>query len=236
MDSTPRRRDRYPDFARPLRPTLAAVELAGERHARQRREADDAPFVMHPIEVAALLYENGYPDDAIAAGALRDGLEHTDTTPGHISVRFGSTDAEREAALRRQVPRSVTMPPRCSPPTRSRRFGSFGCERAEVRSTAAAARSSITNEASLEMLAEEIPVTSSSDDCAGSSRRCGRSRRGCVSEPGSPQPAASSRTPSRRASPSPPQRITTSWLYSNTGRATGPTRFIQRFVVSTSHS
>ena len=28
-------------------------------------------------------------------------------------------------------------------------------------------------------------------------------------------------TPSRRASPSPPQRITTSWLYSNTGRAIG---------------
>ena len=48
------------------------------------------------------------------------------------------------------------------------------------------------------------------------------------------RPAA--RTPSRRARPSPPQRITTSWLYSNTGRAIGESRFIQRLVVDTCQS
>ena len=54
--------------------------------------------------------------------------------------------------------------------------------------------------------------------------------------PSGAYPAARSLTPSRRARPSPPQRITTSWLYSNTGRAIGDSRFIQRLVVATCQS
>ena len=50
------------------------------------------------------------------------------------------------------------------------------------------------------------------------------------------QPAANNLQSSRRASPSPPQRITTSWLYANTGRASGPITFIHAFVVRTFHS
>src|SRR5436305_12242983 len=50
------------------------------------------------------------------------------------------------------------------------------------------------------------------------------------------QPAARSRQPSRRAMPSPPFRITQSWLHSNTGRATGVRRFIHGLVVETFHS
>jgi (p)ppGpp synthase/HD superfamily hydrolase len=122
MESTLAREDKHPAFARRLPLTRAALAFADERHAGQRREADDAPFVTHPIEVASLLNDAGYPDHVIAAGALHDVIEDTDTEPREISDRFGSkvallvtavTDnpsiedkAERKAALRSQVARA----------------------------------------------------------------------------------------------------------------------------------
>lgn len=97
----------------------AAVEFAVERHAGQLRHADRAPFVMHPIEVGALLSRTGYPDDVVAAGVLHDVLEDTDTTASELRQRFGSTvsalvqavsedpsisdEQERKLALRKQV-------------------------------------------------------------------------------------------------------------------------------------
>jgi (p)ppGpp synthase/HD superfamily hydrolase len=122
MDSTLTQGDRHSDFTLGLPLTRAALAFAAERHAGQRREADDAPFVMHPIEVARLLHRAGYPDHVIAAGALHDVIEDTDTEPAEISKRFGSKvalivtavtenpaiedDAERKAALRSQVARA----------------------------------------------------------------------------------------------------------------------------------
>jgi (p)ppGpp synthase/HD superfamily hydrolase len=114
--------DQHPAFARGLPLTRAALAFAAERHAGQRREADDAPFVTHPIEVASLLHEAGYSDHVIAAGALHDVIEDTDTRPGDLMERFGSKvallvtavtedpsiedDRERKAALRSQVARA----------------------------------------------------------------------------------------------------------------------------------
>jgi (p)ppGpp synthase/HD superfamily hydrolase len=122
MDSTPTRDERQPAFARDLPRTRAALEFADERHAGQRRETDDAPFVVHPIEVASLLHEAGYQDDVIAAGVLHDVIENSDTKPAEITERFGSRiallvtavtenpaiadRAERKAALRFQVARA----------------------------------------------------------------------------------------------------------------------------------
>jgi (p)ppGpp synthase/HD superfamily hydrolase len=119
MDSTLARHDRDPPFARRLPLTRAALAFADESHAGQRRDSDDAPFVMHPIEVASLLNEAGYPDHVIAAGALHDVIEDTDAESGDITERFGAKvallvtavtenpsiedDAERKAALRFQV-------------------------------------------------------------------------------------------------------------------------------------
>jgi (p)ppGpp synthase/HD superfamily hydrolase len=118
-DSKLTRDERQQAFARELPRTRAALEFADERHAGQRRETDDAPFVVHPIEVASLLHEAGYPDEVIAAGVLHDVIENTDTKPQEITQRFGSKiallvtavsenpaiadRAERKAALRFQV-------------------------------------------------------------------------------------------------------------------------------------
>ena len=108
-----------PEFVR-LSPTARAAFAYAERlHAGQLRAVDGAPFILHPIEVATLLYEDGAPDDVVAAGVLHDTLEKTDATAYELSARFGRrvgdivravTDdgrivgySRRKAALREQV-------------------------------------------------------------------------------------------------------------------------------------
>jgi (p)ppGpp synthase/HD superfamily hydrolase len=96
-----------------------AFEFTAERHAGQVREADSAPFLLHPLEVGALLDVFGYPEHVVAAGLLHDILEASDTTADELRVRFGSEIAglveavsedpavpgavERKASLRDQV-------------------------------------------------------------------------------------------------------------------------------------
>ena len=86
-------------FLRHLPLTQAAVEWAVERHAGQRREADGAAFVMHPIEVAALVDSADYPDFVVATAVLHDLLENTDVTAEEIEARFGSQVAELVEAV-----------------------------------------------------------------------------------------------------------------------------------------
>ena len=116
------RRRRIPDWSQRLPNTREALTYAERQHAGQRRTADGAPFIVHPLEVARLLYRAGAPDHVIAAGALHDTIEKTDTTAPDLTARFGlriativlavsedqriSGYAERKAALRDQVARA----------------------------------------------------------------------------------------------------------------------------------
>lgn len=113
---------RLPSFVAELPVTRRALEFATSRHRGQRREADAAPFILHPLEVAHLLHGRDYPDDVIAAAVLHDIVEHTDVSAHELEQRFGprvamlvaavsepSPDgsyAERKARLRDQVERS----------------------------------------------------------------------------------------------------------------------------------
>ena len=110
---------RFADPEARLPKTRAALAYAERRHAGQRRKADGAPFIEHPLEVAELLYRAGAPDHVIAAGVLHDTVEKTDANPAELRERFGpgtaklvlavSEDpairsyARRKAALRDQV-------------------------------------------------------------------------------------------------------------------------------------
>ena len=76
-------------FMRGLPLTQAAVEFAWERHAGQRRLADGAAFVLHPLEVASLLERSNYPDHVVAAAVLHDVLEDTDAERWELETRFG---------------------------------------------------------------------------------------------------------------------------------------------------
>jgi (p)ppGpp synthase/HD superfamily hydrolase len=69
--------------------TRSAIAYAIERHAGQVRRYDGAPYVLHPLEVAALLYAVGAPDEVVAAGALHDTIEKADVGVGELRARFG---------------------------------------------------------------------------------------------------------------------------------------------------
>jgi (p)ppGpp synthase/HD superfamily hydrolase len=83
--------------ARPL--TRAALEYASRMHEGQEREADHAPFVLHPLEVASLLDAYGFDDAVTAAAVLHDALEDTDATGDEIAERFGPRVARLVSAL-----------------------------------------------------------------------------------------------------------------------------------------
>ena len=107
------------EFSRALPQTQVAVEYARRLHEGQRRQVDGQPFILHPLEVGALLYQAGAPDDVIAAGLLHDTLEKSDADESELSQLFGAhvtglvravTEddhikgyARRKAALRDQV-------------------------------------------------------------------------------------------------------------------------------------
>jgi (p)ppGpp synthase/HD superfamily hydrolase len=72
--------------------------LASERHRGQVRW-DGAPFILHPLEVASLLANTGHDDAVVAAGALHDVLEKTDTTVVELDELFGAEVAAVVAAV-----------------------------------------------------------------------------------------------------------------------------------------
>jgi hypothetical protein len=108
-----------PIFMRGLPLTQAAVAYAKRAHDGQQRKVDGAPFIVHPLEVASLLYRAGAPDHLIAAGALHDTIEKTGVIASDLRECFGSRVttlvlavsedqritgyARRKAALREQV-------------------------------------------------------------------------------------------------------------------------------------
>ena len=110
---------RIPAFIHGLPLTEVALAYAQELHRGQRREVDGAPFIVHPLEVASLLYYAGAPDHVVAAGVLHDVIEDTGAVADDLRPRVGnrvtqlvlavSEDdriadfAERKAALRTQV-------------------------------------------------------------------------------------------------------------------------------------
>jgi (p)ppGpp synthase/HD superfamily hydrolase len=79
-----------PSFFNGLPQTGAAVAYATHAHEGQRRKADGAPFIAHPLEVASLLYHAGAPDHVIAAGVLHDVIEKTPADATEVRRRFGS--------------------------------------------------------------------------------------------------------------------------------------------------
>ena len=79
--------------------TQAAIAFAWERHRGQRREADNASFVLHPLEVAGLLERSCYPDHVVAAAVLHDVLEDTSTESAELEARFGGEVSDLVAVL-----------------------------------------------------------------------------------------------------------------------------------------
>lgn len=91
--------DDEPPFAvgRPL--VRDAFSWAERKHVGQSRAVDDAPFILHPMEVAALLSGRGYDDEVVVAGLLHDVVETTDAGIADVQNRFGDRVASIVAAV-----------------------------------------------------------------------------------------------------------------------------------------
>jgi (p)ppGpp synthase/HD superfamily hydrolase len=108
-----------PTFSRDFKLTETAVQFARRFHRGQRRDSDRAPFILHPLEVASLLYSCGASDEVVAAGVLHDVVENTSVDLEQINATFGPrieglvaavtenpkirSERARKAALRKQV-------------------------------------------------------------------------------------------------------------------------------------
>src|ERR671922_186765 len=79
----------FPSFVDELPVTQLALEFAAARHTGQRRNADHAPFILHPLEVAQLLRDRDYPDEVVAAGVLHDVIEDAGVGRQELETRFG---------------------------------------------------------------------------------------------------------------------------------------------------
>ena len=72
---------------------IRAVEFAARKHRMQRRKDHEAsPYINHPIALMSVLcVEAGVLDAVIlAAAALHDTIEDTETTLAELEAEFGS--------------------------------------------------------------------------------------------------------------------------------------------------
>ena len=73
-----------------MKQALQYAALAHENHRRLSGE----PYIIHPIQVAKMLFEMGFNSDVIIAGLLHDTVEDTGTTLENIKNKFGSEVAD----------------------------------------------------------------------------------------------------------------------------------------------
>ncbi|KAM9366623.1 guanosine-3',5'-bis(diphosphate) 3'-pyrophosphohydrolase MESH1 isoform 1-T1 [Symphorus nematophorus] len=72
---------------------LETVNFAAEKHRNQRRkDAEQTPYINHPIGVARILsHEGGVTDiEVLQAALLHDTVEDTDTSPAELEAKFGT--------------------------------------------------------------------------------------------------------------------------------------------------
>jgi (p)ppGpp synthase/HD superfamily hydrolase len=77
----------------------AALEFAGKAHAGQTRKGDGSPYIVHPIEVARLVYEAGFRETVVAAALLHDVVEDCGVSVAELEELFGAEVAALVATL-----------------------------------------------------------------------------------------------------------------------------------------
>ena len=62
------------------------------KHRDQRRkDAEQSPYINHPLQVADILATAGAEEDVVVAALLHDTIEDTDTSANEIESAFGAT-------------------------------------------------------------------------------------------------------------------------------------------------
>ena len=55
-----------------------AIELAARAHRGQVRKGSGVPYLIHPLNVAKLLIQEGCEEEVVVAGLMHDTVEDTD--------------------------------------------------------------------------------------------------------------------------------------------------------------
>ena len=66
-----------------------AVIFAVEKHSGMMRKRESTPYILHPLEVAAIVGTISSDEELLAAAVLHDTVEDTDATMEEIELRFG---------------------------------------------------------------------------------------------------------------------------------------------------
>lgn len=66
-----------------------AIAFAIKAHSGQTRKMDKSPYILHPLEDAAIVNGITHDEDVIVAAVLHDTVEDTDTTIEEIKEMFG---------------------------------------------------------------------------------------------------------------------------------------------------
>ncbi len=66
-----------------------AIVLAVRAHSGQHRKGTGLPYIIHPLEAAAIAATLTEDEEILAAAVLHDTVEDTDTTIEEIEARFG---------------------------------------------------------------------------------------------------------------------------------------------------
>lgn len=66
-----------------------AIAFAVQMHSGQRRKMENIPFILHPMEVAAIAGGLTTDEDVIIAALLHDTVEDTQATSEEIQNKFG---------------------------------------------------------------------------------------------------------------------------------------------------
>lgn len=70
-----------------------AIVFAVQAHRGMTRKGSDIPFILHPLEAAAIAAAISTKDEVLAAAVLHDVVEDTSHTLEEIEARFGPTVA-----------------------------------------------------------------------------------------------------------------------------------------------
>jgi (p)ppGpp synthase/HD superfamily hydrolase len=88
-----------PSFVLESDPVALAFFVARSAHAGQTRGEHGRPYLEHPVQVAELLEELGYPPETIAAALLHDVVEDSGLTVTDVVDSFGLAVGELVSAL-----------------------------------------------------------------------------------------------------------------------------------------
>ena len=71
-----------------------AIEFATKKHTEQTRKRENTPYILHPLEAAAVAAELTKDEDILIAAVLHDTVEDTDTSIDEVREKFGNRVAE----------------------------------------------------------------------------------------------------------------------------------------------